>query len=397
MQAVDLKTLPPPDPESLAHSAAVDAYIRQHIEKAGGSIGFADFMHDALYAPGLGYYTAGSTKFGDAGDFVTAPEISPIFSRVIARQVAAVFEQMDDPGSRNILEFGAGTGVLAVDALTALRALDSLPQHYFIIEVSPDLQARQSELLREKVPEDFDRVVWLSAIPESFSGVVIANEVLDALPVERFVKKDGLVCRQMVSSCDAGFTWGEEPASDALRDAVTDIEADLDGPLPDGYISEVSLGMPGWIADLSRSLSRGLVLLFDYGVSRREYFAADRYDGWLRCHFRHHAHSDPLVYVGIQDLTSWVDFSAVASASVDAGLAISGYLTQGQFLLNGGLLEEMEDFAGLPTAAQMALSGQIKVLTMPGEMGDHVKCLALSKGDIVTSDSIRAADRAHTL
>ena len=397
MQAADITALPQPDDSSLAHSEKVEAYIREAIDAAGGAIGFAEFMHHALYAPGLGYYAAGSAKFGAAGDFVTAPEISPLFSRVVSRQVAGVLDSLDDPGGRNVFEFGAGTGSLASEMLLALQDRECLPARYYILEVSADLRSRQEELLRSRVPEAFDRVSWLNGLPTDFSGVVIANELLDAFPVERFTKRDGEVLRDIVAWTDGRFTWRNELAQENLRLAVASIESDIGETLPDGYTSEISLAMPSWIGDLSASLKRGCVLLFDYGVSRHEYYAADRSDGWLRCHFQHHAHSNPLVYPGIQDLTAWVDFSAVAAAAVEAGMQVAGYLPQGQFLMLGGLQDEISDFAGLTTAAQMELSGQIKVLTMPGEMGENVKCLALSKGDVATPGVLNHADRAHTL
>lgn len=398
MQALDdlPHNLPRADPASLDHSAQVAGHIRQIIRESGGSIGFAEFMHHALYAPGLGYYTAGSGKFGDAGDFVTAPEISPVFSRVLARQVAAVLDQLAEPADKNILEFGAGSGVLAVELLRKLETLGNLPTRYYILDVSADLTDRQASAIKSAMPEFFDRVKWLKDIPDGFSGVVLANEVLDAFPVERFAR-DGGVYRQSVACRGDGFVWRLEPAPKPLRQAVAKIEENLGHTLPRGYVSEVSLAADHWIADIANCLRQGAVFLFDYGVSHREYYAPDRSDGWLRCHFRHHAHGNPLLYPGIQDLTAWVNFSQIVKAAHDNGLAVAGYTTQAQFLLNGGLQDELADFAGLPTTAQFELSRQVKVLTMPGEMGENIKCLALVKGPLAPPGAVAAADRSHTL
>jgi SAM-dependent MidA family methyltransferase len=389
--------LPQPDSDSLAHSERVAAYIRDTIENAGGNIGFAEFMQHALYAPDLGYYNAGATKFGEAGDFVTAPEISPLFAKIIARQSAHILLQIDDPGDRNILEFGAGTGVLAVQLLKSLEALQSLPSRYRILEVSPDLRQRQSDAIREALPHFIDKVDWLRQLPASHTGVVIANEVLDAMPVERFIKSQGRVLRKMVSVHGDDFVWSSEPAGETLQRAVQDIERDLGQPLPEGYESEVSLAVGDWLSNLAACLDLAFVFLIDYGVSRSEYYAPDRNEGWLRCHFRHHAHSNPLINAGIQDLTAWVDFSRVAGAASDHGLQVAGYVTQAMFVLHGGLNQEMLYIADMPTKTQIDLSRQVKLLTMPGEMGENFKCLGLAKGDIEPPELFAIADRAHTL
>ena len=342
----DTKHLPQPEADSLAHSERVRMHIQNLIDDAGGSIGFAEFMQHALYANGLGYYSAGTTKFGEAGDFVTAPEISPLFGKILANQVAVVLGQIDIAANRTILEIGAGSGRLAVDLLQRLEKLESLPSRYCILEVSADLQQRQFAAIESALPHFVDKVEWLDGLPVAMSGIVVANEVLDAMPVERFVKREGRVSRLSVTGVDGGFAWVETPAPDILSVAVHDIEADLGLTLPDGYESEVSLGVGEWLANLADCIEQGFVFLFDYGVSQREYYAADRSDGWLRCHFRHHAHSDPLVYPGIQDLTAWVNFSQVANAAYEGGLQIEGFVNQAQFLLLGGLPQELEDITG---------------------------------------------------
>lgn len=386
--------LPSPDEASLAHSERVARHIREAIEQSGGSIGFGRFMHLALYAPGLGYYGAGARKFGEGGDFTTAPEVSPLFGRVLARQCAPVLRELPGAG---ILELGAGSGALAVQMLTALREQDAAPSRYSILEVSPELQERQKAAIARHCPDMLSGVTWLQALPERLNGVILANEVADALPVERFRKSGEGVLQYRVAADGAGFAWRQDPAPDFLQAAVRHIEDTLGAPLPNGYVSEVSPGLPAWVAGLGDSLSAGLVLLFDYGLPRREYYAPDRSGGWLRCHFRHRAHEDPLVYPGIQDLSAWVDFTAVAEAATAAGLDVAGYTTQAAFLLHGGLEQELADFPRLSTHAQLELSRQVRMLTLPGEMGEHFKCIALSRDCGRVPAAIAQADKAHTL
>jgi len=303
--------------------------------------------------------------------------------------------QQTDNGQ--ILELGAGSGKLAVDILRSLDGLKSLPERYLILETSPDLQARQQELIRNELPGLHQRVDFLSELPKGFSGVVIANEVADALPVERFERTDDAVLQMHVTADDAGFDWSRKPAPKILSAAVERIEADIGAPLPGGYQSEVSLGLPDWIAQLATCLHKGLVLLFDYGISRNEYYSPDRNQGWLRCHFRHHAHNEPLIYAGIQDLTSWVDFTAVAQSADENGLDIEGFVTQADFLISGGLEEELAGIAELPIADQLELSRQVKILTLPGEMGENFKCIGLSRGKLTGLTAFNNADRAHKL
>ena len=384
--------LPAADADSAAHSARVAGHLRSLIEDAGGSVSFAAFMQEALYAPGLGYYAAGARKLGAGGDFVTAPEISPLFGYVVARQAAAVLEAGGD-----ILEAGAGTGALAVAMLTRLAELGALPDSYLILEVSADLADRQRETIRRDVPGLADRVRWVAGPPEGFQGVVIANEVADALPVERFRIAGGSVQQARVVAAGDGFDWQYVAAPSFLERAVHDIERSLGDELPDGYVSEVSAGLAGWIGELAECLRRGLILIADYGVSRREYYAPDRDGGWLRCHFRHHVHDDPLILVGIQDLTAWVDFTRVAEAAVDSGLDVCGYTTQSNFLMGGGLEQELAGFTDLPMQRQVELSGQVKLLTLPAEMGENFKFIGLRRGNVPDVPAFRGLDRAHLL
>ncbi|HLU05934.1 MAG TPA: SAM-dependent methyltransferase [Woeseiaceae bacterium] len=382
--------LPLPDPDSLAHSERVAAFIRKSIREAGGSISFAEFMQHALYAPGLGYYSAGAAKLGAGGDFITAPESSTLFAKVLARQCAPIFRTL---ASRDVLELGAGSGALAADLLKCFPELT----RYRILEVSADLRQRQENLLRQQAPEHLGKVEWLDTLPRSFSGIVIANEVADALPVERFERAgDGLLQHRVVAKGEA-FAWRRDPAPLFLEHAVGHLEHSLGSEFPVGYVSELSPGLPGWIADISASLDHGFMFLFDYGLTRAEYYASDRGDGWLRCHFRHRAHNDPLIYPGIQDLSAWVDFTTVAEGATGAGMEIAGFVSQAHFLMNGGLEEELAEFQRLPTAAQLELSRQVKMLTLPTEMGEHFKCIGLSKGCDCTPASFSSFDRTHSL
>ena len=393
MQAPASASLPAPDDDSAHHSAHCAAHLRDRIAAAGGAISFAEFMHEALYAPGVGYYASGSAKFGPDGDFVTAPEISPLFGRVLARQVAGVLEQL--PGGA-ILELGGGTGRLAIDVLGRLDTLGALPSEYRILEVSPELTRRQIEAVEREIPQLAGRVRWLDRLPESHRGVVIANEVLDALPVERFIAGDP-VLQRCVAADGEGFAWRDAPAPPFLARAVRAIEQQIGRRLPPGYTSEFCAAAGPWVSDLVARLETGAVFLFDYGLDRRAYYAPDRAEGWLRCHFRHHAHDDPLILTGIQDLTAWVDFSSVAAAAVDAGAAIAAYVTQAHFLLEGGLTDELAGLESMPVDARIKLSAEIKTLTLPGEMGERFKCLCLAKGLPSPPVEFAMADRAHVL
>ena len=386
--------LPMPDADSAQHSRRVAEHIRLRIETAGGSISFAEFMQEALYAPGLGYYSAGAKKFGAGGDFVTAPEISPLFGNVLARQCAGVLQQL--PGSQ-LLEPGAGSGALAVSLLRKLDELNALPDKYMILEVSADLQQRQQQRLCQEIPHLADRVTWLAELPQNFSGVIVANEVADALPFERVVKRQGALQQFRVGVKDEKFVWQFAAAPELLQQAIRNIETQLSESLADEYETEYSPAVPNWIDDLSSSLNAGLIFLFDYGVTRREYYAPDRREGWLRCHFRHRVHSDPLILPGIQDLTAWVDFSSVAQAAQAAGLEVAGFVTQAHFMLHGGLDEELTDFTSLPVVQQLELSRQVKLLTLPGEMGESFKCIGLSRGDINLPGAFQMSDRTHML
>lgn len=373
--AAELSILPQPSPEALAHSARLVALVHERIAAAPGrTIGFAEYLQLVLYEPGLGYYSAGASKLGPAGDFVTAPELSDLFSAAVGRQCAAALERTGG----SVLEFGAGSGRMAAVVLQTLAALDALPERYLILEVSADLAARQRERLAALPPHLAGRVEWLQRLPERFAGVVLANEVLDALPFERFVWRAGAV-HELGVGLDAagGFVARERAAGAALRNAVEAVRAALPGHWPDGFTSEVSLLVGPWIASIAACLERGLVLLFDYGLPRAHYYHPQRAAGTLRCHFRHRAHDDPFVYPGLQDVTAWVDFTRVAEAAVEAGLTLEGFATQAGFLLGAGLEQLLEATADVSERVRRA--GEARRLLLPGEMGEVFKAMALGR------------------
>jgi SAM-dependent MidA family methyltransferase len=358
---------PAPSSEALQHSNALAAEIRAAIERAGGWIDFAEFMRLVLYAPGRGYYSAGSRKLGAAGDFVTAPEIGDVLGRALAATLERELAPFETP---TVLELGAGSGKLAAQIL---EALGDRRIQYRILEPSADLRDRQQRLL-----EPFGaRVQWLERLPpEPMIGALLANEVLDALPVSRFVKRDGGVRPLGVAARGDRFEWAEGPEQPALGAAVAAIEHVLGEPLPDGYRSEVCLLLPAWLEELAAALARGSMLFVDYGLVRREYYHRERCDGTLICHYRHRAHDDPFLYPGLQDVSAWVDFSACAEAAVRAGLTVAGFTTQAQFLL--AALAARPPRANMDAASVRELAA-VKTLLLPGEMGERFKVLLLRK------------------
>ena len=386
--------LPTPGRDALVHSERTAAFIQRKLEEEGGRLSFGEFMHLALYAPGHGYYAAGAEKFGAEGDFVTAPEVSTLFGRVVAQQCA---EALSALGGGSVLELGAGSGALAMSMIDRLAELNVRPERYQILDVSADLVARQQARLLPLAERHGTPVEWLDRMPESLNGVVIANEVVDALPVERFRCSGGKLEQQFVVPDGAAFAPLWAPASEAVQAAVAEIEAELGRAFPEGYQSEVSLALSDWVGQLAGSLGDGILLLFDYGLPRHEYYAMDRGQGWLQCHFRHHAHRSPLIYPGIQDLTAWVDFTAVAHAAARNGLEVAGFVTQAMFLLNGGLDNEFQAFDALSQVDQLRLSQEAKRLTLPTEMGENFKCLGLRRPGGPSLSAFAQQDRTPSL
>ncbi|MEK8089923.1 class I SAM-dependent methyltransferase [Thermithiobacillus plumbiphilus] len=364
--------LPEPSDDELAHAAALTDRIRAEIQQQGGILPFRRFMEMALYAPGLGYYVAGQQRFGAGGDFVTAPELGDVFARTLAHTVAAALWQ----GGDMILEFGAGSGVLAADLLLALEHLGLAPAEYAILELSPDLRVRQQETLARKAPRLAERVRWLDRLPDTFSGVVIANEVLDAMPVHLIeTDADGGLWEKAVRWSGEGFAWDRLAPGELLRERWTDLGAGLPTP----YQTEINLAAQAWVQALAERLHSGVLLLVDYGFLTGEYYHPQRNMGTLMCHYRHHAHGDPLKYPGLQDITAHVDFSAVAKAGQAAGLDVLGFATQAQFLMDAGLQSVLMESLSADPAVQLALANQVKRLTLPGEMGEMFKVLALGR------------------
>jgi SAM-dependent MidA family methyltransferase len=370
---------PAPDAEAVRVSLQLAERIMSAIEAGGGLIGFDEYMHMALYQPGLGYYSGGAARFGAAGDFITAPLISPLFSRSLARQCADCLRHLDAPV---ILELGAGSGDMAADILTELAALECLPERYLILELSATLRAQQRETLQRKAPELLERVEWLEQLPtQPIEGVLLANEVLDALPVQRFLWHDGMVRELAVGQQDGRFVWREREAPESLRAGVDDIMADLDHPLADGYASEYSAQLKPWLTSLADIFARGVMLVIDYGYQRSEYYHAQRGMGTLICHYRHRAHDDPLILPGLQDITAFVDFTAVARAGEAAGLDLLGFASQAQFLFGAGLLDLAQEASeSADSRESLLLAQQIKTLTLPGEMGERFKVIAFGRG-----------------
>ena len=387
----DIMSLPTPSSDALAHSAALASHIRHEIVAAGGWLSFARFMELALYAPGLGYYTAGARKFGGAGDFVTAPEMTPLFAAALAAQV----EQVMAASAPLLLEVGAGTGRLAADLLLALERRGSLPERYCILDVSADLRERQRETIAAAAPALLDRVSWLDALPERFAGVVIGNELLDAMPVNLVVwRGEEIAERGVALDEEGGFRWAECPASGALLRAAAEIAGQC--PLPSGYVSEISLAARAWMAEWGHRLQVGALLLPDYGFPRREFYHPQRAEGTLMCHYRHHAHPEPFYLPGLQDITAHVDFTAVIAAAHPAGLELLGYTGQGQFLLNCGILDRL---AELPPdgADYVRATGAVNRLLLPHEMGELFKVIAIGRGIDETLLGFSQGDQSRRL
>ncbi len=382
-------TLPAPSPEAAQHSAQLIEFIRNDIAAQGGWISFARYMELALYAPGLGYYTAGAHKFGEAGDFITAPELSSLFGRTVARQVAEIMAHSEP----HILELGAGSGKLAADMLAELEQLGSLPDSYSILEISADLRERQQALIRERLPHLFDCVHWLDALPEKFSGAIVANEVLDALPVHLVHWRAAdetlplsptplpqgargvVLLERGVVLIDNNFVWQERAISDAAL-----LEATQKISVPDGYVSEICLAACGLINSLAQRLEQGTMLFIDYGFGAREFYHPQRSNGTLMCHYRHHAHDDSFFLPGLQDITAHVNFTDIAECGIDAGLELMGYTSQAFFLINCGITELLQDTSPENLRDYLPLSAQMQKLTSPAEMGELFKVIALGKG-----------------
>jgi SAM-dependent MidA family methyltransferase len=379
--------LPEPTPDARAHSERVAERIRDEIAASGGWISFVRYMELALYAPGLGYYSAGARKLGKAGDFVTAPEISPLYGQTLARQV----RQILDAGLEEVLEVGAGSGALAATLLEELDRAGRLPRSYLILELSADLRERSRDTLAARVPHLLERVAWLNRLPPAFSGVVLGNEVLDAMPVHIVRVEKGKIEEGGVGMRGERLDWSWRVASGDVLEAARALE------LPEGFRTEVALAARAFVRSLADILERGVALFVDYGFPRKEYYHAQRREGTLMCHYRHHAHADPFFFPGLQDITSHVDFSAIAAAALEGGLEIAGYTSQAQFLVNCGITEVMARTPAEDRSAFLPLANQANRLMSPAEMGELFKVIALVRGFSAPLIGLTEGDRRQAL
>ncbi len=378
-------SLPQPDSDAVEHSQRLLGQIRDEIARTGW-MPFSRYMECALYAPGLGYYSGALQKFGRDGDFVTAPELTPLFGRSLARQLAELMAL----SAPHLIEAGAGSGRLAADLLAELDRLGAIPQSYRILELSADLRARQQALIAAELPHLSARVSWLDSLPDAFDGVVIGNEVLDAMPVERLRNAAGRIEQAGLALDPSGqpsLDWRPAPAT--LADAAHALG------FTDGYDSEINFAARAWVAEWSRRIGRGALLLIDYGFPQAEYYHPDRRSGTLMCHYRHHAHTDPLWMPGLNDLTAHVDFTAIAQAAFDAGMSLAGYTSQANFLLNCGVLELLDRDADVLSRAKQ--NAALNQLTSPAEMGELFKVICMTRDIDAPLTGFLRGDRSHTL
>ncbi len=390
-------TLPEPSNEAKEHSSQLSEKIQRSLRRHP-DMRFSQFMEMALYTPGLGYYASGLPKIGEQGDFITAPEVSPIFSRCIARQAIQVLNKLDTP---NIVEFGAGQGTMAKDILLELEAQEQPLENYYIIELSADLRERQRFTLRENLPDDlYEKVIWLDSLPKTpIPAVVLANEVLDAMPFERIRIEPQQALQGFVQYNEdtQQFGWDYRKITEKKLQQFANQLINHIGEVSElGYETEINLNIHPWLKSLSDSLSQGVILLIDYGYTRQEYYQPARVMGTLRCHFQHRAHSNPFFYPGLQDITAHVDFTAVAEAAYDSNLKVAGFTTQAHFLMGTGLLEMSSD-PDMPITEQIRIAQQIKTLTLPNEMGETFKVIALSKQLDVKLMGFEMRDLRHQL
>ena len=386
--------LPEPSASALAVSGALNERIRQTIA-ATGHIGFDDYMHMGLYEPGLGYYQAGAIKFGSTGDFVTAPEISPMFGSCIARQCRDILEHTGG----NVLEFGAGSGLLASQVLNGLASTGSLPERYAIVELSPDLRERQRNTLDRNAGPLVVRVEWLAQLPELPQyGLIIANEILDAFPVKIFKTCAGKIYECRVQLLDNKFAWLDVPADRDLCERVTERISSEIIHRESEYVSELNMGIGPWISDLARVMHSAVALFIDYGYPRSEYYHPQRSTGTLQCYFRHRKHDDPFWNPGLQDITASVDFTSVAEAVDSCGLSVLGFAEQASFLMANGLLDEAQARASsADEIVRQRIAHETKILTLPTEMGARFKVFAAGRGYNFPLRGFQLRDDRHRL
>ena len=384
--------LPQPSAEALEQSAALVARLQALIAAEGGWIPFSSYMAETLYAPGLGYYSGGSRKFGPGGDFITAPELTPLFGQALASQL----QQVMSLSAPYIIEAGAGTGLLAADLLLELELQGALPERYGILEVSGELRERQFDTLAAKVPHLASRVHWLDTLPERFSGALVANEVLDVMPVHLVAWRPEGIFERGVSLDDEGrFVWADRPVAGRVAEAAEALGLAL--PSESEYVSEINLAGRAWVAEWAARLEQGAMILIDYGYPRAEYYLPSRSTGTLLCYYRHHAHGDPFLWPGLNDITAFVDFTAIAEAGFEAGLDVMGYADQANFLFNCGVLACLARRAPEDSADYIRASKAVQRLTGPHEMGELFKVIALSRNIGQPLIGFLRGDRLHSL
>ncbi len=392
-------SLPAPGADALAQSDALSALICERIAEAGGWLPFDRYMDLALYAPGLGYYSGGAMKFGrraeDGSDFVTAPELSPLFATTLARPVAQALEQS---GTRRLMEFGAGTGKLAAGLLNALAELDVAFDSYAIVDLSGELRARQRETIEAQAPSLAAKVIWLDALPDSFEGVVIGNEVLDAMPVRLVVRKLGAWHERGVVVLNDRFAFDDHPVE--IDEQIELIDAAIDEandePFTE-YVTETHEAALGFTKTVCTMLTRGAAFFIDYGFPRREFYHAQRATGTLMCHCRHRAHTDPFLYPGLQDITAHVEFTGIAEAGTEAGADLLGFTSQARFLMNAGITDVLNELDPADVRRFLPAANAVQKLLSEAEMGELFKVIAFSRGIPGTLDAFSAGDRSHTL
>ena len=392
-------TLPPPDVDAQSHSAHLREVIQEQVIAAGGHLPFWKFMELALYAPGLGYYSAGARKFGPGGDFTTAPERSPLFSACVADALTPVLQQLGPDAV--FMEIGGGSGAFAETCLAKLLANDALPARYAILEPSADLRERQRERLQARLPPLlFELVEWLDGpIQEPWSGVLFANEVIDALPTPRFTIRDGEVFEEHVALDGEGrFLRTDRPAEPMLAAAVRHVERQLPEPFAEGYRSEVLAQLPYWIQAVMGAMRDGAMLFVDYGYARGEYYQPQRRDGTLRAFRQHHVTDDVFAWPGLQDITASVDFTALAEAGTAAGFDFAGYCSQASFLIGNRLQENLAlaESRAADDVARHALRSQVKHLTLPSEMGERFQAMGFQRG-VELGAAFLVGDLSHRL
>ena len=386
--------LPPLNHDEKYISDLALSEIKQKIKSSGGKISFSKFMHHALYAPLLGYYSGKSKKFGESGDFITAAEETGILGRIIAKQCSVILSEIPDAA---IIEYGPGSGALAVSILKQLLQMGLKPRAYYMVDVSEDLIERQKNRISTELPEIYDSVIWKSEIPDGFSGIVIGNEVIDSMPFERFMISNKRILQFFVGTKEEELVYKLEPANIEIKKYVKRIESQIGKSLCEGYISEISFIGRDWINQISLKLNQGMIILLDYGVSRSEYYSDDKNQGWTHCHFKHHKHFEPLIYPGMQDITTWVDFSLISETAKANDMIVDAYLTQAQFIINNGIEDEFLGFESMDIKKQMELTRQIKLLTLPDKMGSNFKCLVMTKNFLRRDLVNQTGDKSYVL